>query len=111
MERTVSPSTWWGRPGLEVRDGRLSIAGRDAESIAQEHGTPLYVYDLVRVEEQARALQSALGGAGLRYRVRLALKAQREPAFLAFLRSLGAPGTTESVGMDVCSPGELRWAL
>jgi diaminopimelate decarboxylase len=43
--------------------------------------------------------------------VRLALKAQREPAFLAFLRALGPPGSPESVGMDVCSPGEIRWAL
>ena len=24
--------TWWARPGLEVRDGRLAIAGRDAEA-------------------------------------------------------------------------------
>jgi diaminopimelate decarboxylase len=111
MARTASQLTWWGRPGLEVRAGRLSIAGRDAESIAREHGTPLYVYDLVRAEEQVRALQGALGGAGLRHKVRLALKAQREPAFLAFLRDLGAPGTKESVGMDVCSPGELRWAI
>lgn len=111
MERTTSRLTWWERPGLEVRAGRLTIAGRDAESIAREHGTPLYVYDLVRVEEQARALQRALADAGLRHRVRLALKAQREPAFLAFLRGLGAPGTEESVGLDVCSPGELRLAL
>ena len=111
MERTASRLTWWERPGLEVRAGRLAIAGRDADSIAHEHGTPLYAYDLVRVEEQARALQGALGRAGLRYRVRLALKAQREAAFLAFLRALGAPGTPESVGMDVCSPGEIRWAL
>jgi diaminopimelate decarboxylase len=111
MARTASRLTWWDRPGLEVRAGRLSIAGRDAGSIAREHGTPLYVYDLVRVEEQARALQRALTGAGLRHRVRLALKAQREPPFLAFLRGLGALGTRESVGMDVCSPGELRWAL
>ncbi|HEX5937468.1 MAG TPA: diaminopimelate decarboxylase [Actinomycetota bacterium] len=111
MERTASRLTWWERPGLEVRDGRLTIAGRDAESIAREHGTPLYVYDLVRVEEQVRALQRALGSAGLRHRVRLALKAQREPVFLAFLRGLGGPGSEQSVGMDVCSPGELRWAL
>lgn len=76
MQRVAPPLTWWSRPGLDVRDGRASIAGRDAESIAREHGTPLYVYDLVRVEEQARALQAALGGAGLRHRVRLALKAQ-----------------------------------
>jgi diaminopimelate decarboxylase len=89
----------------------LTIAGRDAESIGREYGTPLYVYDLIRVEEQARALQGALERAGLRHRVRLALKAQREPAFLAFVRGLGAPGMPESVGMDVCSPGEVGWAL
>ena len=111
MERTAARLTWWERPGLEVRSGRLTIAGRDAEELAREHGTPLYVYDLVRVEEQVRALQGALGAAGLRHRVRLALKAQREPAFLAFLRGLGPPGSGESVGMDVCSPGEIRWAL
>jgi diaminopimelate decarboxylase len=111
MARTTYQLTWWDRPGLEVQAGRLSIAGRDAESIAREHGTPLYVHDLVRVEEQARGLQSALGAAGLRHRVRLALKAQREPAFLAFIRALGAPGSPESVGMDVCSPMEIRWAL
>ena len=110
MARAASRLTWWERPGLEVRNGRLTIAGRDAESIARELGTPLYVYDLVRVEEQVRSLQHALGGAGLRHRVRYALKAQREPAFLAFLRELGAPGSEGSVGMDVCSPGELRWA-
>jgi diaminopimelate decarboxylase len=107
----TTTTTWWARPGLEVRDGRLAIAGRDAEVIARTHGTPLYVHDLVRVEEQARALQRALEGAGLRHRVRLALKAQREPEFLRFLRGLGAPGSPGSVGMDVCSPGELRWAL
>jgi len=111
MARATSQLTWWERPGLDVRAGRLSIAGRDAESIAREHGTPLYVHDLTRVEEQARALQAALAGAGLRHRVRLALKAQRESAVLALLRSLGPPGSPESVGMDVCSPGEVRWAL
>jgi diaminopimelate decarboxylase len=107
----TTTSTWWERPGLEVRDGRLSIAGRDAEAIAREHGTPLYAHDLVRVEEQARALKRARERAGLRHRVRLALKAQREPAFLRFLRALGGPGTPESVGIDACSPGEVRWAL
>lgn len=97
---------WWTRPGLEVRGGRLTIGGRDAEEIARTHGTPVYVHDLVRVQEQAVALRDALAGAGLRGVVRLALKAQREPALLAFLRER-APW----VGMDVCSPGEVRWAL
>jgi diaminopimelate decarboxylase len=98
--------TWWARPGLDVRDGRLRIAGRDAESLAREHGTPLYVHDGVRVEEQATALRDALDGAGLQGRVRLALKAQREPDLLRFVRER-AP----FVGIDACSPGEVRWAL
>ena len=109
METTTT--TWWARPGLEVHDGHLAIAGRDAEGIAREHGTPVYVYDLVRAQEQARALRGALSGVGLDPRVRFALKAQREPAFLGALRGLGTPGSPDAVGMDVCSPGELRWAL
>jgi diaminopimelate decarboxylase len=111
MGRAASRTTWWARPGLDVRDGRLRIAGRDAEALAREHGTPLYAYDLVRPREQARALQAALASAGLRHHVRFALKAQREPAFLAALRSLGPPGSPDAVGMDVCSPGELAWAV
>jgi diaminopimelate decarboxylase len=96
---------WWSRPGLEVRDGRLLVAGRDAEALAREHGTPLYVYDLPRVREQARALEGAFAAAGLPFRLRLAVKAQRDPAVLRFVRGLG------SVGLDVCSPGELALGL
>ena len=96
---------WWVRPGLEVRDGRLFIAGRDAETVARESGTPCYVHDLIRVGEQANALHDAVGRVGLRFLVRLALKAQREPELLGFVRALG------TVGMDVCSPGEVEWAL
>jgi diaminopimelate decarboxylase len=98
--------TWWLRPGLDVRDGRLRIAGRDAEELAHRHGTPTYVYDLTRVEEQAAGLRDAFGGAGLRGLVRLALKAQREPDLLRFLRE-----RCPWVGLDVCSPGEVGWAL
>jgi diaminopimelate decarboxylase len=99
------PPTWWSRPGLEVRRGRLQVAGRDAEAIAREHGTPLYVYDLVRIEEQARSLVDAFERAGAPFRLRLALKAQRDPEVLAFVRALG------TVGLDVCSPGEIDHAL
>ncbi len=104
--RALEERTWWVRPGLEVRAGRLTVCGRDAEALAREHGTPLYVHDLEHVREQAKALRAALGDAGLRGVVRFALKAQRDPELLRFLRDQ-AP----FVGMDVCSPGELRWAL
>ena len=111
MSHAAALPTWWIRPGLKAPDGRLAIAGRDAEALAREHGTPLYVYDLAHVEEQVRALQAALAHTELPHRVRFALKSQREPEMLAFLRGLGEPETPGSIGMDVCSPGELEWAL
>ncbi len=98
-------TTWWSRSGLEVRQGRLHIAGRDAEALAREHGTPVFVYDLVRIEEQARSLVEAFERVEAPFRLRLALKAQRDPRVLSFVRELGF------VGLDVCSPGELRHAL
>ncbi len=110
-ERRARRRDFWSRPGLAVRGGRLEIAGRDAEALARTHGTPLYVFDLQKIGEQARALHAALEGVGLRHRVLLAVKAQREPEVLAFVRGLGAPGEHGSVGLDVCSPGELLHGL
>ena len=53
---------YWAHAGLSVVGGRLAIAGRDAEAVAREHGTPLYVFDLTRITEQVAALQQALAG-------------------------------------------------
>ena len=96
---------------MRVEGGRLLVAGRDAEALAREHGTPLYVFDVTRVPEMARALRDALARAGLTPRVRLALKAQRAPEVLAALRALGEPGSPDAVGVDACSPGEVLHAL
>lgn len=106
MQATTEQRDWWARSGLGSSGGRLTIAGRDAEQIAREQGTPLFVYDLERAREQAEALRGAFDASGVRGLVRYALKAQREPGFLRFLRER-AP----FVGIDVCSPGELGWAL
>ena len=99
--------TWWARPGLGVADGRLTIAGsrrRTARARAR--------HAAVRLRPRAGA--RAGRGAARRVRrrrvcaavVRYALKAQREPGFLRFLRE-----RVPFVGIDVCSPGELEWAL
>jgi diaminopimelate decarboxylase len=105
----VSP--WWVRPGLDVAGGRLRIAGRDAEALAREHGTPLFVYDRARFAENARRLQAALAGTGVPFRVRFALKANPLPEVLEVFRALGEHGSPESVGIDACSPGEVERAI
>ena len=116
-ERTPSPvaelaAPWWVRPGLDIdADGRLRIAGEDAETLARAYGTPLFVYDRARFAENARRLQAALAGTGLPFRVRFALKANPLPEILEVFRGLGAPGTPESIGIDACSPGEVERAI
>jgi diaminopimelate decarboxylase len=99
----AATASWWARPGLEPVDGRLSIAGRDAEALAREHGTPLFVYDRQRFAENANRLRGALDGAGLQHVVRFAMKANPDPEALAVLHPL--------VGIDACSPGEVLRAL
>lgn len=101
----MTEAAWWTRPGLEVCEGRLLVAGRDAERLAREHGTPTFVYDLERIAEQIRELLGAFDRAGAPFRLRMAIKAQRDPQVLAFVRELGV------VGVDACSPGEVRHAL
>jgi diaminopimelate decarboxylase len=109
--RTTGARTWWARSGLEIDGGRLRICELDAESIARDRGTPLYVYDVGVIGSNVRALQSAFSHQGLRGGVRYALKANREPGILRFLRGLGRPGSPESVGIDACSPAEVQYAL
>jgi diaminopimelate decarboxylase len=106
---TLAP--WWVRLGLGIADGHLRIAGQDAEALAREHGTPLFVYDRTRFAENARRLQGALTESGLTFRVRFALKANPLPEILEVFRGLGEPGTDQSVGIDACSPGEVERAI
>jgi diaminopimelate decarboxylase len=109
---TTVAAPWWVRPGLAIdADDRLTIAGHDAERLAREHGTPLFVYDLPRFAENARAIQAAFEPTGLPFRLRLALKANPLPEVLAVFRGLGVPGAPGSVGIDACSPGEVLRAI
>ena len=84
---TTVAAPWWVRPGLGIdADDRLTIAGRDAEALAREHGTPLFVYDLARFAENARAIQAAFAPTGLPFRLRFALKANPSPEVLRVFR-------------------------
>jgi diaminopimelate decarboxylase len=108
---TQAAPEWWRRPGLESRDGRLTICGEDAEALARRHGTPLFVYDRQRYAENARRLQGAAARAGIPFRLRFALKANPLPEVLEVFRGLGSPGSPDAVGIDACSPGEVLRAL
>ena len=103
---------WWVRPGLDIADGRLRIVGHDAEGLARERGdAPARLRpDPVRRERAARSRRRS-PRTGLPFRVRFALKANPRPEVLEIFRGLGAPGTTESVGIDACSPGEVERAM
>ena len=70
------------------------------ERIAEQHGTPTYVYDLDAVSEQVATLQRALPEARLFY----AVKANPAGAVLRHLAALG-------VGAEVITLGELERAL
>jgi hypothetical protein len=102
---------WWSRPGLEIRDGRLTIAGHDAQSLAQRHGTPLYVCDVSHVANQVTDVHDALVHVGLSHRLRLALSVQREPQVLAALRMRSAPGSAGGLGLAATTPHEVDYAL
>ena len=84
---TQAAPEWWRRPGLESRDGRLTIGGEDAEALARLHGTPLFAYDRRRYAENARRLQDAAAGAGIQFRLRFALKANPLPEVLEVFRA------------------------
>ncbi len=94
-------------PASVQRDaqGRLTVAGLDVVSIAQQFGTPAYIIDEADFRARARAFKEAFdaafteSGAGVYY------------AGKAFLCTAVARWVMEEgLGLDVCSGGELAVA-
>ncbi|QFZ21365.1 type III PLP-dependent enzyme domain-containing protein [Saccharothrix syringae] len=96
---------WWERPDLAYQDGRLHIGPVDVDELATRVGTPAYVCRAPRVRENVERLAVAMSSAGIDHRVHYAVKANRLPALLTYLRTL------DLCGVDVCSPGELMHVL
>ncbi|MEE4661070.1 MAG: diaminopimelate decarboxylase [Halieaceae bacterium] len=83
---------------FNYRDGVLFAEQRSLTSIAEDFGTPTYVYSRAALERQFRAYQDAL--AGVPHLVCFAVKANSNLAVLDVLARLGA-------GFDIVSGGEL----
>lgn len=96
---------WWERRDLCYQNGHLHLGGADMEELATQVGTPAYVCRAGRVRENIQRVASALASAGVEHRIYYAVKANRSPALLSYLRAL------RLCGADVCSPGELMHVL
>ena len=84
---------------FEYGESRLHCAGADLTALAEEFGTPLYVYSADAIAYRARLLQNEL--AAVPHTICYAVKANSS---LAILRMLGGLGC----GFDIVSGGELE---
>lgn len=102
----ASPADWWERADLRYDEaGHLCFAGDRLGDLALRSGTPAYFYSAARITENVARFRQALATIGTEpTRLSYAMKSNRFPPVLRHLRSLG-------VGLDVCSPGEIRHAL
>jgi diaminopimelate decarboxylase len=87
---------------LALRDGVLGCEGVPLDVLAEQVGTPAYVYSSAAITDQFRRLDKALTGAP--HRIHYSLKANANAAILRLIRSLGG-------GAEVVSGGELYRAL
>lgn len=85
-----------------VRKGVLHAEGLPVSQLAEQFGTPLYVYSRATLERHYRAFDEAL--ASVPHRVHYAVKANSNLAVLNVLARLGA-------GFDIVSGGELSRVL
>lgn len=92
-----------GNSQINVK-GHLEIGGCDTVELAQQFGTPLYVYDEQLIRDTARAFRAAFDESGLRYQVAYASKAF---STLAMCRL----AAEEGLSLDVVSKGELYTAI
>ncbi len=87
---------------FEYQDGRLRAEQVDVSMLADQYGTPLYVYSRATLERHWTAFDEALGDHP--HLVCYAVKANSNLAVLALLAKLGS-------GFDIVSGGELARVL
>lgn len=84
--------------------GHLEIGGCDTVELANQFGTPLYVYDVELIRKRARSFVGAFQKAGMPGQVAYASKAFSSLAILQVINE-------EGLALDVVSGGELYTAM
>lgn len=102
---TSTQPLWWERDDICYQENRLTFAGRDVATIAQQNDTPIFLYSAQRVYHNLRRLTVALGQANIVYKIFYAMKANRFMPLLTYIKS------TQLCGVDVCSPEEIKLAI
>jgi diaminopimelate decarboxylase len=87
---------------MELINGTYTIQGIDVLKLANQFGTPLYVYDGARITEQITKLKAAYSVANVK--IKYAAKALTNISILKLMRK-------NSVGMEAVSLGEVHLAL
>ena len=87
---------------MDTRDNELYLGGCRAEALAQEFGTPLYVYESAPIRRQCRLLRESFAEAAPD--IHYAMKANPNPAILKILRE-------EGLSIDAVAPFEVRLCL
>ncbi|WDF82483.1 diaminopimelate decarboxylase [Lacticaseibacillus pabuli] len=84
--------------------GELMIGGVPATQLAQQYGTPLYVYDVSRIREAIQSYKQAFATQAINYSASYAAKAFATVAMFQVAASEGAH-------LDLVSGGEITTAL
>ena len=87
-----------GHPHVHYREGSLWVEGVCLQLLAQQHGTPLFVYSQTAMQETLEAYRR--GFAGRKLHICYAMKANSSLAVLQFFARQGC-------GFDIVSGGEL----
>ncbi|HKP84578.1 MAG TPA: diaminopimelate decarboxylase [Blastocatellia bacterium] len=104
MSDQRSTEGWKIEGYLETRAGHLTIDGADVVGLAEEYGTPLYVFSEKRIAQNVRNLRRALESVHPRVKLCYASKANSNMAVLSAVRRAGGD-------IEVNSGGELRKAM
>ncbi|MES2982922.1 MAG: diaminopimelate decarboxylase [Verrucomicrobiota bacterium] len=84
--------------GFSYKDGELFCEDVSLQSLAEQHGTPLYVYSAGTITDHFKRLDKALSGVD--HEIAFAVKANSNLSVLRLLATKGA-------GFDIVSGGEL----
>lgn len=81
----------------------ILIANMPANQLAEEYGTPIYVYSEEQIVTNIRRLQEAIASYFKKYRIQYPIKANSNPHLLKIIKD-------EGLGADCSSPAELHIA-